>query len=364
MAEQWTIKYRPKSFKDVYGLSPVKKYFYNAAKTKQWPTAVLFDGETGTGKTTSAMIIAAMMTCLHPDKDGNPCGECIACKDIFEERFTMDVKSYTVGSTSAIDIINEAAELIKTPPFRLKEKVIIINEIQNIKSDSQKKMLDLLETKTPHVHFILTTMEGTKDRAVTNRCTLFKFKFVSTDEIITALTSELQKHNAFEQWTKFDPKAEALALIASASYGSYRTAIQTLQTVLEMSPSSIEEVRQACPAVDEGFAYAAVQHLFAPKVNKDQIFEDLIEAPEYGHMFNYIKTMLTSARVYKLFGKLPPDKAWMANRLAPVISSPFFDKIYKMAYDVPNPLYLTKADYTKFVCDVVDLLSVPVRRAV
>jgi DNA polymerase III subunit gamma/tau len=88
--EQFSIKFRPRSFKDIYGQPTLVQDLSKRAKINNWPKSMLLRGQYGTGKTTAAHIIAMTMQCEHLDEEGNPCLECSSCKSILSERFDRD----------------------------------------------------------------------------------------------------------------------------------------------------------------------------------------------------------------------------------------------------------------------------------
>ncbi len=358
MAIQWTVNDRPTSFKQMYGCDQLKKYVKECVNNKEWPTTLLFDGGTGSGKTTSAYIIAAMMNCKNPDSEGNPCCECDSCKSIFSGAFNRDTKSFTVGTSNATEILAEISDQIKMPPFRDKESVIIVNEVQNMRADGQKKFLELLETPTPNVHFILTTMEGVKDRAISGRSVVFKFRFATVQDITNALIDILEKKDLLSKWQVFDPTAEVLNAVAMSAYGSYRTAIQNMQTVLETDPQTQKDALLCVPGSEAVFAYDAIQAIFSKTMNKQKVFEKAIDTPDYTYQFNLMAKAMEAARVYKIFGQVPDEMSWLESRIKDMAGSNMMDEAYNVLCNVlrnPYTSAISKEQYFKFVCDLVEL---------
>ena len=88
---QFSIKYRPYNIDDVVGQAEIVKAVKARMKDGRWPTAILLQGSSGTGKTTIAKIIAMAINCEHPDEDGNPCGHCASCQSIMNDSYGRDV---------------------------------------------------------------------------------------------------------------------------------------------------------------------------------------------------------------------------------------------------------------------------------
>ena len=146
MNEQWSISKRPLILSDLYGLNNVKSYFYEQAKKKTWPKAVLLRGQFGNGKTTTAKIIASMMVCHHPKPNGDPCLECPACKAILEEKWDSDAMLIDGGQSGKSDIIEQVNEFIATPAFYgSRRKVLIIEEVQELSTAARNSLLKTLE---------------------------------------------------------------------------------------------------------------------------------------------------------------------------------------------------------------------------
>ncbi|MCA1807778.1 MAG: AAA family ATPase, partial [Actinobacteria bacterium] len=150
---QWTISRRPQTLDQMYGLENIKRYFYERAKTEDWPKAVLLRGQFGNGKTTTAKILAAMMVAQEKDRKGNPLWTCPSTKAILEERYDRDVMLIDGGQSSKSEVIDQIREFIATPPMFDKRKVIIIEEVQELSTAARNSLLKTLEHPREKIHF-------------------------------------------------------------------------------------------------------------------------------------------------------------------------------------------------------------------
>ncbi len=223
-------KYRPRSFKDLAGHDMNVEILQNAAKSGQLGQAYLFYGPRGTGKTTSARLIAKLLNCERRATDakfralGEPCNECAACKEI-DAGTSFDVIEIDAASNRGIDEIRNLRENIKTAAVSGRHKVYIIDEAHMLTGAAANALLKTLEEPPAHAVFILATTEAEKLPAtVTSRTQRFLFRKLPKTVIATRLT-EIAKTE------KIAIESAAIELLAAAGEGSFRDAISLLEQV-------------------------------------------------------------------------------------------------------------------------------------
>lgn len=234
----WSITKRPHVLSDVRGNEKVKKYFYDLVKEKSdFPKAVIFQGLTGSGKTTSAKIIAQMLVCKNPKENGDPCCECPACKAIIDETYNRSVMQLDGRNIGIDDLRDKVTPFVITPSITDKNKVIIIEELQEMGAEAQKYFLKTIENPQNNIYFIFTTMTGSKksaslDKAFINRCVRFLYNEANISELMDYALDVLKSEpKVLEEIPEMEQEKfyRFLQAIAENSGGSYRQCIQLLE---------------------------------------------------------------------------------------------------------------------------------------
>ena len=214
-------KWRPQTFEDVYGQEHITSILKSEVENEKISHAYLFCGPRGTGKTTCAKIIAKAANCEHP-KNGNPCGECAACR-LIESGLATDILEMDAASNNGVDNIRELRDGVVYTPAELKYRVYIIDEVHMLSISAFNALLKTLEEPPKYVIFILATTELHKIPAtVLSRCQRFDFRRVTPAAIIDRM-----KTVCAGEGIKADD--EALSLIARLSQGSFRDALNMLE---------------------------------------------------------------------------------------------------------------------------------------
>lgn len=211
-------------FDEIKGQDHVTKLLKNAVKSDQIAQAYLFVGSRGTGKTSTARILAKAVNCKKPKKDGNPCNECEYCESISSGRF-LDLIEIDAASNRGIDQIRELKEKIEFSPSEGKFKVYIIDEVHMLTTEAFNALLKTLEEPPAHVIFILATTDVHKlPPTILSRCQRYDFRLGTEKEIKDLIKGIAKK----EKITIEEP---ALDVIVQNAKGSYRDALSTLDVI-------------------------------------------------------------------------------------------------------------------------------------
>ena len=175
-------KFRPMTFSEVVGQEHITRTLKNQIITNRVGHAYLFNGGRGTGKTSSAKILARAINCLNP-KDGEPCNECEICKAALNGSLT-DIVEMDAASNNSVEDIRSIREEVNFLPTKAKYRVYIIDEVHMLSTGAFNALLKTLEEPPEHVKFILATTEPQKLPAtILSRCQRFDFKRISNDDI-------------------------------------------------------------------------------------------------------------------------------------------------------------------------------------
>ena len=257
-----SLKYRPQTFDDVVGQDHITKTIRNAIEKDKIGHAYIFSGPRGTGKTTTARILAKRVNCENP-KDGNPCNECSSCKEISEDR-SLDVVEIDGASNRGIDDIRSLREQVKYPPTKGKYKVFIIDEFHQITKDAFNALLKTLEEPPSYVLFIFATTELQKViPTILSRCQRFEFKRIAINELIDRL-----KYICKEE--KIDIDDDSLLLIAKKGDGSMRDAQSILEQAAAFSKDKIdyEMIIDILGIIKEEVYFDLIQSIIMKDINK------------------------------------------------------------------------------------------------
>ena len=217
-------KYRPKKFSEIAGQNMIVETIQNAIINNKITHAYLFCGPRGTGKTTTAKLIAKMVNCLNPI-NGEPCGKCESCISV-ANNCNDDIIEIDAASNNGVDEIREIRDKINLVPSISKYKVYIIDEVHMLSIGAFNALLKTLEEPPRHVIFILATTEEQKIPAtILSRCQKFNFSRISVENIVENLKRiiNLEDINIDE---------ELLKQIAIFSDGGMRDSINMLDQLI------------------------------------------------------------------------------------------------------------------------------------
>jgi DNA polymerase-3 subunit gamma/tau len=359
---QWSISMRPHTFSEMYGCEPVKKYFYNiTAKKKPYPMLTLFQGRYGGGKTTSAKILAQMISCTSPKENGDPCCECPACKEIINESFHLDCIQLDAGQSGKDDVINKVTDFVSRPSIRGNhQKVMIIEEVQELSKAAKNALLKVTEKPKENIHFILTSMEPLESGGLTSRCVKFNFEEAEQSDIINCMAGVLQKAGLFENKEIIGTEnpiqfwGPLLGLIAFNSEGSYRNAIQDLDQCVNMGIYTEAEATKVLSYTSEQSLSKALLSLLSGNITSDTyatlFYGDTLKK------FTDTYKLINNAYMAKAFGKSfdnsPNIRALASDKNFSNLAS-VYEKIY-MASQNPK-VYIPREIYISEICRFADL---------
>lgn len=244
MYQVLSLKYRPKNFNELIGQEAVSRSLSNALDSKRLANAYLFSGLRGSGKTSSARILAKSMLCKN-GPTSHPCEVCDSCK-MANENAHIDIIEMDAASRRKIDDIRELIERTKTYPSISRYKVFIIDEVHMLTKEAFNAFLKTLEEPLEHIKFILATTDPLKLPAtILSRTQHFRFKPISQNLVINHLANILNKEGiSFED--------EALKIIARSGEGSLRDSITLLDQSISFTNGSVnaKEVASMLGLVD------------------------------------------------------------------------------------------------------------------
>ncbi len=226
-------KFRPLKFEDMVGQEHITKTIKNQIISGRVGHAYLLNGGRGTGKTTTAKILARAVNCLNP-QNGEPCNECEICKAALSGSLT-DIVEMDAASNNSVDDIRAIRDEVNFLPTLAKYRVYIIDEVHMLSTGAFNALLKTLEEPPAHVKFILATTEPQKLPAtILSRCQRFDFKKISNEDIIKRLEYVCKESN-------IEITNEALKLIAILSEGAMRDALSILERCLQEGNKKIDE---------------------------------------------------------------------------------------------------------------------------
>ena len=212
-------EYRPEVFSEMLGQEHIVRILKNQIETDSTSHAYLFCGTRGTGKTTTARLLAKGLNCTS--EGARPCGQCSACTAIRDGRF-LDVIEIDAASNNGVDNIRELRESIKYPPAAGRKKVYIIDEVHMLSTGAFNALLKTLEEPPEYVTFILATTEPDKLPAtILSRCMRLDFKRVPEHLLIRGMADICSRKG-------ITVSEDALRIIAANADGSVRDGLSIL----------------------------------------------------------------------------------------------------------------------------------------
>ena len=211
-------KYRPKSFAELVGQEAIATTLTNAIGTSKIAPAYLFTGPRGTGKTSSARILAKSLNCLKSDKPtAEPCGVCEVCQGI-TKGYALDVIEIDAASNTGVDNIRELIEKAQFAPVQCRYKVYVIDECHMLSTQAFNALLKTLEEPPRHVVFVLATTDPQRVLpTIISRCQRFDFRRIQLEAMVKHLS-------AIASYENIHISADAVTLVAQLAQGGLRDA--------------------------------------------------------------------------------------------------------------------------------------------
>lgn len=279
-------KWRPQGFDSLVGQEAVRTALTNALETGRIAHAYLFAGPRGTGKTSTAKILAKAVNCEHGPTP-NPCNKCQNCVRI-NDGTSMDVFEIDAASNRGIDEIRDLREKVAFAPVNGRYKVYIIDEVHMLTTEAFNALLKTLEEPPPHVIFILATTEPHKIPAtIHSRCQRFDFKRVTDSDIVKRLRevadgSGIAADDDALQLIAVQADGgmrDALSLLDQCGVMAERVSTETVRSVLGIVGR--EALRELVKAVGEGNVPKALELLEALLAGGKDVKQIITELAEY-----------------------------------------------------------------------------------
>jgi DNA polymerase-3 subunit gamma/tau len=256
MSQVFYRKWRSQTLSEVIGQESVTQTLRNALSSGRISHAYLFCGPRGTGKTSTARILAKAVNCLTTGGKGEPCNTCEMCRAITEGS-ALDVIEIDAASNTSVDDVRSLREKVNYSPAQARYKVYIIDEFHMLSGSASNALLKTLEEPPPHVIFILATTEVHKILpTIMSRCQRFDFRRISQVDIMKKLASICQAES-------ITIASESLRLIARNATGSMRDALNLLERLITYygNDVSFPQVQELLGITGDARVRELVQHI-------------------------------------------------------------------------------------------------------
>ena len=350
--------FRPLTFREMVGQENITKTIKNQIISGRIGHAYLLSGGRGTGKTTTAKILARAMNCLNL-KDGEPCNECEICKGILSGSLT-DVVEMDAASNNSVEDIRAIRDEVNFLPTLAKYRVYIIDEVHMLSTGAFNALLKTLEEPPEHVKFILATTEPQKLPAtILSRCQRFDFKRISVEDIIKRLKIVCEE-------SKIEITEEALRLVANLSEGAMRDALSILERCVQDGDNkiSVEKIRELVGIPEIAYIHKLLKDIV--QSNIEGVIESTQEVLKEGkdihnflwEMIKYTKDVL----IYKTTGKLEIYNEKELEGICELAEKVEKEKLIKIIYELSELDNSIKWEEQKQVMFEVGLIKACVNR--
>ena len=331
-------KYRPETFADLVGQDAMVRTLKNAFEADRIAQAFIMTGIRGTGKTTTARIIAKGMNCIGPDGQGGPttepCGRCEHCVAISEGRH-VDVLEMDAASRTGVNDIREIIDSVHYRAASARYKIYIIDEVHMLSTSAFNALLKTLEEPPEHVKFIFATTEIRKvPVTVLSRCQRFDLRRIEPEVMIGLLRKIAVAESA-------NISDDALALITRAAEGSARDATSLLDQAIShgAGETTADQVRAMLGLADRGRvldlfdmimsgdAAGALTELSAQYADGVDPMAVLRDIAEITHWISVIRITPEAADD----PTVSPDERARGSRMADKLSMPVLTRMWQMS---------------------------------
>lgn len=325
-------KFRPITFSELVGQEHITRTLKNQIMADRVGHAYLFNGGRGTGKTSSAKILARAINCLNP-KDGEPCNECEICKGALNGSLT-DIVEMDAASNNSVEDIRSIREEVNFLPTKAKYRVYIIDEVHMLSPGAFNALLKTLEEPPEHVKFILATTEPQKLPAtILSRCQRFDFKRISDEDIIKRLKIVCEESN-------IEITEGALKIISVLSEGAMRDALSILERCVQDGENKIDEDKikdlVGIPKITyvHGITEAIIEYDIDKALNAmDEILNQGKDLNNFlWEIIKYVKDIL----IYKSSGKVDLYSEEEIQNIKNISEKATKEKLVNLIYELSN----------------------------
>lgn len=356
-------KYRPQRFADLVGQDAIRATLERAVARNRVAHAYLFAGPRGSGKTTTARLIAKSLNCENRTAgQGEPCDACTSCREIAAGT-SMDVLEIDGASNRGIEEIRNLRENVKYAASGGKFKVYIIDEAHQLTDHAWNALLKTLEEPPAHVRFVFATTQPLDvPDTIASRCQVFEFRRLRSGELVGHLLAVAAKE-------KVALDEEAAALIARASEGSVRDALGRLDQALALAPDGVTAatVAQALGLAgldayfDLGTAIAARDPKQALEV-LDRLHDRGMDVEEIAdgltHHLRQLLMLAVDASLEKLVDAAPSDRERYSSQAA-AFRSPDLSAMLSLLMETRGVLRRSEAPRILLEVCLVELCTLP-----
>lgn len=349
-------KWRPQTFTELVGQSHIAQTLFNALSSHRLAHALLFTGPRGTGKTSTARILAKSLRCPNA-KDFVPCNECDSCQEIAQGR-SVDVIEIDGASNNGVDAVRELRDSVGFMPSSGKYKVYIIDEVHMLSTSAFNALLKTLEEPPEHVIFIMATTEAHKiPQTILSRCQRFDFRRISTKLITDHLNKICEQEN-------FKAEPEALWLVARLGDGSMRDSQSILEQVATFTNKQLTYARvvEVLGLTDRSLVLEALSAILERDPQKSlNVIEKFLQTSTEPHLFAQdLLEMIRNLTIVKVSGDasrmildLPDSEIQTLQSWAQSTTSEELQMLFDMALKGISDI--VKAHDTRIVLEMVIL---------
>ncbi len=280
-------KWRSQTFDEVIGQRHVTQTLVNALKLNRIAHAYLFSGPRGTGKTSTARLLAKAVNCLAASVEERPCNRCTICTAVNEGRL-LDLIEIDAASNTGVDDIRDLRDKVNFRPNEARYKIYIIDEVHMLSKSAFNALLKTLEEPPEHVIFVLATTEPEKiPPTITSRCQRFDFRRIKLADIIDRLAFIVQQEGLQAEPAALEYIArqgggsmrDAISLLDQlTAYGTETITLELVQRVLgTVASQSVAELVDALLARDTAAGLDVINRLVADGADPRQLAHEIVE---------------------------------------------------------------------------------------